>query len=121
GTRELPVAAVTLIAEPRILGTPEDVFRLPHVGAAEAEPEGLEAHRRHGDVAGEDHEIGPRDLAAVLLLDRPEKAACLVEIRVVGPAVERREALLPVARAAAAVGDAVGAGRVPRHPDEERS
>jgi hypothetical protein len=49
-----------------------------------------------GDVAGEDHQVGPGDLVAVLLLDRPEQAARLVEVAVVRPAVERREALLPV-------------------------
>ena len=64
-------------------------------------------------------EVGPGDLAAVLLLDRPEEAARLVEADVVGPAVERREALLAAARAAAAVTDAIGAGAVPGHADEE--
>jgi hypothetical protein len=73
------------------------------------------------DVAGEDHQVGPRDLAAVLLLDRPEQAARLVEVAVVGPAVERREALRAGAGAAAAVGDAVGAGAVPGHADEQRA
>ena len=71
-------------------------------------------------VAGEDQQVGPGDLPAVLLLDRPEQPARLVEVRVVGPAVERGEALRAAAAAAAAVGDAVRAGGVPRHPDEER-
>ena len=88
---------------------------------AAAEAERLEAHRLQGDVAGEDHQVGPRDLPAVLLLDRPEQAAGLVEVRVVGPAVERGEALRAGAGAAAAVVDAVGAGAVPRHADEERA
>ena len=95
------------------------VVGLPHVGAAAAEAEGLEAHGLERDVAGEDHEVGPGDLAAVLLLDRPEQAARLVEADVVRPAVERREALLAAAAAAAAVADAVGAGAVPGHADEE--
>ena len=117
---ELAVAAVALVAQPGLLGTPVDVLvGLPDVGAATAEAEGLEAHRLQRDVAGQDHQVGPRQLLAVLLLDRPQQAAGLVEVAVVGPAVERREALLPGARAAAAVADPVGAGAVPRHPDHE--
>ena len=58
-------------------------------------------------------------LLAVFLLDRPQQATRLVEIGVVRPAVERREALLARARAAAAVGDAIGARAVPGHADEE--
>ena len=84
-------------------------------------PKVLQTRRLERAVAGEDHEVGPRDLLAVLLLDRPEQAAGLVEVGVVGPAVERREALRAVGRAAAAVGHAVGAGAVPRHADEERA
>ena len=99
---------------------PVDVLiRLPDVLAAAAEAEGLEAHRLQRDVAGEDHEVGPGDLAAVLLLDRPEQAARLVQADVVRPAVERREALLASAAAAAAVAGAVGAGAVPGHADEQ--
>src|SRR4030095_5773292 len=66
-----------------------------------------------------DHEVGPRDLAPVLLLDRPQQAARLVEAHVVRPAVERREALLSPAAASAAVPDAIRAGAVPRHADEQ--
>src|SRR6202035_2790425 len=63
--------------------------------------------------------VGPGNFAAILLLDRPQQAARLVEIRVVRPAVERREALLTGAGAAATVGDAVGPGAMPRHADEQ--
>ena len=86
-----------------------------------AKPNVSKPHRLQGAVAGEDHQVGPRELAAVLLLDRPEQPARLVEVGVVGPAVERREALLARPGAAAAVMDAVGARAVPRHPDEERA
>ena len=58
-------------------------------------------------------------LLAVFLLDRPQQPARLVEVGVVRPAVQRREALLAGAGAAAAVGDAVGAGAVPGHADEQ--
>ncbi len=70
-TRQLALALVALVAEPRVLRTPEDLLRLPDIRPAEAEPERLEAHRLHGDVAGEDEQVGPRDRLAVLLLDRP--------------------------------------------------
>ena len=59
--------------------------------------------------------------AAVLLLDGPEQAARLVEVHVVGPAVERRESLRAPAGAAAPIVNAVRAGGVPGHADEERS
>ncbi len=111
---KLAFAAVALVAEPGALRTPEQLFRLPHVGAAAGEPERLEAHRLERDVAGQDHQVGPGDLAAVLLLDRPQQPARLVEVGVVRPRVERREALLAGAGAAAAVGDAVGARRCAR-------
>ena len=116
---ELALAGVALVAEPGVLGTPEDLLGLPDVLAAEAEAEGLEAHVLQGDVAGEHEQVGPRDLLAVLLLDRPQQAAGLVEVGVVGPAVERGEPLAAVAGAAAAVVDAVGAGGVPAQPDHQ--
>ena len=108
-------------AEPGGLGTPVDVLiRLPDVLAPAAETERLEAHRLQGDVPREDHQVGPGNLPAVLLLDRPEQATRLVQADVVRPTVERREPLLAPAAAAAAVADAVGAGAVPRHADEQR-
>src|SRR5581483_1122070 len=113
------VGAVALVAEPGLLVAPVGLVRLPGVFAAEPEAEGPEPHRLHGDVAGKDQEVGPGDLAAVLLLDGPEQPAGLVEVGVVGPAVEGSEALGAGAAAAAAVGDAVGASGVPGHADEE--
>src|SRR5207248_2711393 len=80
---ELSVAAVALIPEPRVLRAPEDLLGLEDVLAAEAEAERLEAHRLHRAVAGEDNQVSPRDLPAVLLLDRPEQTPRLVEARVV--------------------------------------
>ena len=101
---EIALAAVALVAEPLGLGAPVDVLvGLPHVLAAAREAERLEAHRLQGDVAGEHHQVGPREALAVLLLDRPQQPARLVEVAVVRPAVERREALLAGARSTAAV------------------
>ena len=121
GLGELPVAAVALVTEPGVLGAPEDLVGLPNVLSPEAEAERLEAHRLVGDVAGVDEQIAPGDLPAVLLLDRPEQSARLVEARVVGPAVEGGEALSALTATTTAVGDAVRAGGMPRHPDEERA
>ncbi len=118
---QLAVTGVALVAEPGVLGAPEDLLRLPDVLAAEAEAEGPEPHRLHGAVAGEHQQVGPGDLPAVLLLDRPEQPPGLVQTGVVRPAVERREALGTAAAAAPAVRDPVGAGGVPAHPDEQRA
>jgi hypothetical protein len=117
---EVPVAAVALVSEPRVLRPPVDLLGFPDVLSPEAEAERLEPHRIIGAVAGEDQEIGPGDLAAVLLLDRPEQPARLVEARVVRPAVEGGEALSAAAATAPAIGDAVGTCGMPAHPDEER-
>ena len=119
---ELAVAAVALVIQPGRLRTPVDVLLgLPGVHPAAAEAERLETHRLQGDVAGEDHEVGPGDLPAVLLLDRPQQPPRLVQADVVRPAVERREALLAGTGAAAAVADPVGARAVPGHPDHQRA
>ena len=120
GILELPVAAVALVVEPRGLGAPVGVVRFPDIGPSAGEAERLEPHRLEGAVAGENHQVGPRELPPVLLLDRPEQPARLVEVRVVGPAVEGREALHACPGASAAVADAVRARAVPGHPDEER-
>ena len=119
---ERPLAGVALIAEPLGLGAPVDVrFRFPDVLAPAAEAEGLEPHRLQRAVAGQDHEISPGELAAILLLDWPQQHARLVEVGVVRPTVERRKALGAGAGAAASVADPVGARAVPSHADEERA
>ena len=117
--RKLAFAAVAFVAQPRPLGTPVKFFRLPDIGTAAAETERLEAHRLQRDVAGENHQIGPGNFAAVFLLDRPQQPARLVEVGIVRPAVERCEALLAGAGATAAVGDAICAGAVPGHADHQ--
>jgi hypothetical protein len=110
------------VAQPLFLGAPVDVLlRFPRVRAAAAEAEHRPAHRFDGDVAGHDHQVRPAELASIFLLDRPQEAPRLVEIGVVGPAVQRREALAARGCAAAAVAGAIGAGAVPGHADEEGS
>ena len=113
-------AGVALVgAHPLVFLAEDDLFGLPEVGTAEGEPERLEARRLQRGVACEHQQVGPRDLVAVLLLDRPQQAAGLVEVGVVGPAVQRSEALHALACAAAAVEDAVGARGVPAQPDHQ--
>ena len=93
GKREVTVAAVALIRQPRALTAPVKFIGLPDVGASAGKAVGLEAHRLQRDVTGENHEIGPGNFPAVLLLYRPEQSASLVQVRVIGPAVQRRETL----------------------------
>ncbi|CAG9990607.1 unnamed protein product [Clonostachys byssicola] len=105
---------VPALGEEASLGTPVDgLVGLPGVGAAAGEAKGLETHGLEGDVAGEDHQVGPGDLVAILLLDGPQQAAGLVEVAVIGPAGERGESLLTLAKKKS------GTSRVPGHADEE--
>ena len=117
------LAVADVAAEPCLLVAPVDVrIRLPRVLAAGAEAEeSLEAHGFERDVSSEDQQVGPGNALAVLLLDRPEQAPGLVEAHVIRPTVERRETLLAAPGAAAAVADAVRAGTVPGHANEERA
>ena len=107
-------------AQPLALGAPVDVLlRLPVVRAAEREAGGLEAHGLHRAVAGENDQVRPGQLLAVLLLDRPQQPTRLVQAGVVRPAVQGGEALHTPTGTAAAVLDAVSPGGVPGHPNEE--
>ena len=101
-------------AEPPGFAAPVHIHvRFPGVLSATCEAKGLEAHGFHRDIAGEQHQVRPRNGPAVFLLDRPQQAARLVQVAVVRPAVERCESLLAATTAAAAVADAVGARAVP--------
>ncbi len=113
-------ACAAALGEPLLFGAPVDVLLgMPDVFAAEAEAEGLEAHRLVGHGAGQDHQVGPADPVAVFLLDRPEQAARLVEVGVVRPGTDRREALVAGAGTAAAIRDAIGARGVPGQADHQ--
>ena len=68
-----------------------------------AKPKVLKPIDSIAHISGQDHQVGPGDRRAVFLLDRPEQATRLVEVDVVRPAVERREALRARGCAAAAV------------------
>ena len=118
---KITVAAVAFVRQPLALRPPENVlFGLPCVLAPAAKTKRLKAHGFEGDVARENHEVGPGDFSAILLLDWPQQSARLVKIHVVRPAIERREALLTRSGPAAAVADAVRARAVPRHTNEKR-
>jgi len=120
GVLEFTVAGVAFVGQPLAFAAPVDfIFRFPDVLAAAREAEGLEAHRLQRAVARQDQEIGPGEAPAVLLLDRPQQASRLVQVRVIGPAIEGGKPLAAGACAAAAVADAVGARAVPGHANEE--
>ena len=113
------VAGVTLVIQPTLLVTPVDVLlRLPDILAPGGETEGLEAHGLKRHVTGQDQQIGPGDAATILLLNRPEQAPRLVQVDVVGPAVDGCEALVAGTGTTASVSRTVGPGTVPGHADE---
>jgi hypothetical protein len=77
------------------LSTPEDaLIRLPRIGPTSTKAEDREAELLEGRVAGQEDQVCPRDGFAILLLDGPQQAPCLVEVGIVRPAIERSEALL---------------------------
>src|SRR5271168_1972159 len=119
---QFAVAAVALIAgEKFLLGSPINQVGLPVVRASAAKAESLKAHLFQRDIPGEYHQVAPGDLLTVFLLDRPQEPPRLVEVGVVGPAVERLESLLRAARTATTVPRAVRACAVPGHADKERA
>ena len=60
-------------AEPDIFRAPVNIFGgFPDIGATAGETESFEAHGFQGDVTGQDHQVGPGDLAAVFFLDGPQ-------------------------------------------------
>jgi len=66
------VADIVTLGNESSLSTPVDrLISLPGVGTTASETKRLKVHALEGDVAGEEVEIGPRDLVAVLLLDGP--------------------------------------------------
>ena len=76
---KLPVSRVTLVSQPLAFGSPIDVLlRFPDIFATTGESKRFQTHRLEGNISGQDHQIGPRDLVAVLLLDRPEESTCFV-------------------------------------------
>ena len=121
GPAQLAAGAIALVVQHLVFRAPIDLVGFPIIGAATGKTERLEAHGFKAHVAGQHHQIGPAQRAAIFGLHRPQQAAGLVEVAVVRPRVQRFKALLATTGAAAAIGDAIGAGAVPGHADEERA
>src|SRR5438876_495399 len=63
---KITIAAVALVRQPFAFRPPENVlFGLPDILASAAKTERLKSHRLQGDVAGENHEVGPGDFPSV--------------------------------------------------------
>ena len=108
--------------QPFGLCAPIDVFfGFPDVFTTTGKTECLEAHAFQRAVTCKDHQVGPADLVAVLLFDRPQQTTRFVKVAVVRPAVQRRKTLGAGTGTAAAISRPVCTGRVPRHTDKERT
>ena len=128
GVLELPSGpAVPLVLEPLLLDSPVHVgLGSEGVHPSASEPQRLDAlevvahHALDRDVSGEYDEVGPGELRAVLLLDRPQDhVAGLVKIGIVRPRVQGREPDVSGVPAAPTVEDTIGTGGVPSESDHE--
>ena len=117
---QLPVPGVALVAHELPFRSPVNQLRFPVIGAAAGKAEGLEAHVLHGHVPSQHHQVAPGKLLPVLLFHRPQQAPRLVQVPVVGPAVQWVEPLLPAVGAAAPIQSTICPRAMPRHADEER-
>src|SRR5579872_5901407 len=119
---QFAITCITFVSQPSGFRTPIHIFLwFPNIFTSAGETKSFEAHRLERAVARENHQVGPRNFVTVFLFDWPKQQTSLVEVGIVGPAVERSEALLSRASTAATIGNAVGASRVPCHPDKERT
>mmetsp|Transcript_16306 Transcript_16306/g.51029 ORF Transcript_16306/g.51029 Transcript_16306/m.51029 type:complete len:304 (+) Transcript_16306:1044-1955(+) len=101
---QLPIARVPLVVQPRRFRAPVHVrLGLPRIFSTASEAVRLKSHIFEGHVAHEYHEVSPREGPTILCLDRPQQPPSLVQVRVVGPAVERSKTLLAGASATSAV------------------
>ena len=118
---ELASFGIALISQHFCLWTPVNPLRLPVISATAGKTKCLEAHIFHGHIPGKYHQISPGDLVAVLLLDGPKQPSGLVQVAVIGPAVQRFKPLLTTVCASTAVGSPIGTRAVPSHTNKERS
>ena len=118
---EIARAAIArLVVQPVGLGAPIDVvLAFPGILAATGKARHRQSHVLERAGARQNDQIGPAQGPAIFGLDRPQQAARLVEVDVIGPRVERRKALLAAARAPAPVADPIGARAMPCHADEQ--
>src|ERR1700746_2896550 len=116
------VCVSDVAAEPRFFRAPIDILiGLPNILATAAEAEGFESHRFERNVPGEDHQVGPRNLAAIFLFDRPEKAPRFIQTDVIRPTVQWSEALLASATTAATIASTISSGAMPGHSNKQRT
>ena len=118
------ITAIGLIAggQPLVLCTPVDILLgSPDIGATATKAEGLEAHGLQCHVTGENVQISPGQLAAILLLHRPQQAASLIQVGVIRPAVDGSKALVASRSTATAISSTVSTSRVPSHADHKRT
>ena len=111
---KIAITAISLVTEPLVLRAPVRRIRFPHISATAAETKRCESHRLKRNVACEQHEIRPRNVLAILLLNRPQQTPRFVEIYVVGPTVQRRESLHARTTTAATITHAIRSRTVPR-------
>ena len=90
----------------------------PGIGATSGETECLKPHRFECDITRKDQQIGPGNLVAVFLLDRPKQTTRFIKPNIIRPAVQRGKTLLSTTSPTAAVSGAVGARAVPSHADK---
>ncbi len=116
----LGVVVIAVAAQPFLFGAPIGVdFGMPDVRAAKGEAVGFQAHGFIRNRARQDDQVGPGNLVAVFLFDRPQQAAGLVEVAIVRPGIERSEADIARTATAATVGQTVGTCRVPGKADHQ--
>src|SRR6185503_7482359 len=112
-------AAITFVSKPRSFRTPEELLWLPRICTATAKTKCLEAHRLESHITYKNKKIGPGNPAPIFLFDGPQKSARLVQVGVVRPTVQRSEALLTAAGAAATIRNTICARAVPGQSDEQ--
>ena len=120
--RQMPIPSVSLVSQPLTLRPPINILlRLPHICTPTRKPEGLKSHRLQRHIPGQHHQIRPRDLIAILLLDRPQQPPRLIQIAIVRPTIQRRKPQRPKPRSPTSISHPIRPRTVPRHPNKERT
>ena len=78
---------ISLFCKPFLLAAPICFIRLPHILTATAKSKCFKSHGFQRNIAGENDQISPRNLFAILLLDGPHQAPRFVQIDIVGPTI----------------------------------
>ena len=110
---------VSLIRQPFLFRPPINEVGFPLILTAARVTKSFKTHRFQSHIAGQNHQVGPRDAFPILLLDRPKQTPGFIKIRIVGPAVEGFKPLLAAAGTTATVCNPVGSRTVPGHANEK--